>query len=420
MKAAVVQSAMPSSPTANQDFTDGVFSSDVKAGLCFLSRGVTSNTIAEHSGIGIGVIDSAATQRAWSTHNQDALGTSSDVRQEMSTTQIALFADAAANDTIAEAVGSILSNGVRAAWSDWNANELVSMLMIGGSDVEASVVSATLNGTTDVTVNHGLSAAPHVIICVSSGEAASSNGTYCHSIGFYDVGAATYRGLSYRENNAATTLIAQKWMDSSIASEHSNTADTWNATINDVGATSFDVVASAATTDVLFFLCIRVTGGTFKVGDFTTRTTTGTQADISGMAAAPKAVIYATSFLSSASGAGTIVNDTNCESFGIGAAVNNESVTQQAASAKWADDAVVLGTTDTKSLTSGNKAGVAFNGSGALAYAFDIESWDSGGVTHDYTTVDGTARRVIYLAIAPAAAFGNAPRARYYEMMRNA
>jgi hypothetical protein len=408
MKVAVVQSAMPTSPTANQDFTHATFSSDLKAAILFATRGVAAGTIAEEGAISIGLLDDEANQASMAFHDDDGIGTATDVRTEVSTSAVLRFADAPSSGSLGSAVGSILSNGARAAWSGHSglANQLVSAFLLGGSDVEAEVVTATLNGTTDVTVAHGLSAAPHAIICLSPGNAANSNGTACRSVGFYDVAGATYRCMTHRQGSAnTTTLITQSWYTDAIAVEHDNVSAVWKATINDVGATTFDVVASAATTDVLMFLCIRVTGGSIKVGDFTTRTSTGTQADISGMSLAPKAVLYATSFLSS--GAGTIVGSSTCESFGFGAMVDNGGTTQRAGVAMYSSDGVdlSLNLTDTKSLTLGTRVG-AFNGSGALGYAFDVSSWDSGGVTHDYSTFDGTGRRVIYLAIAPASGGG--------------
>lgn len=404
MKAAIVQQAMPG-VTGNQDYTDAVFSSDIQGALCFFTRATASDTITEEGMISVGAVDSGANQGAFSVHSADNIGTATDYRVELSTTEVALLTNAVANNSIAEGVASILTNGIRINWTDVNANELISVLLLGGADVVVSVRNVTLNGTTDVNVNHGLGGTPTAIIGLCTANAASASSSSNITIGFYDVAANAYRALTSRHANAnSTSQVSQKWVVGSLVCEHDNATETWAATINDVGATTFDIVASAATTDVVTLICIRLVGGVVQVGDFTTRTTVGTASDITGMSKKPKVVFYLTSFLTAGTGSGNIVASGSCESFGLGIAVDNEGVTEQAAVSWWEDDGVVLGTTDTKSLTSGNKAGLSFDNSGTLGYAWDISSWNSDGVTHNYTTTEATARRVVYLALAPAVA----------------
>jgi hypothetical protein len=413
--ASVKQVAMPATATT-QDFTTTACSStNLDAALFAFTRGVTSNTIAEEGMLSVGALDSGGDEWGVSHHAKDNQGTASDARFESSTTQPAVMADAATNDTIAEGTGSVLSNGARITWTDINAQELINALMLCG-DGEANIVSATLNGTTDVTVSHGLANAPHLIVAVNPTASGNSSGGL--STGFCDVAGSacgTYRATTLRRgHNAATTQDTQVWVTDAIAAELDNTSIIHKVTINDIDSDSFDVVASAATTDVVYFLVIRIPSVDVKVGDFTTQTSSTTSADITGMSNAPIAAVYLTTFLSSSTAADTVVTTTNSESFGIGFAANN-SGTEQAATAYWEDDNVSLaGVSDTKSLTSGNRAGIAFNGSGALGYAFSIQSWDSGGITHNYNSFDGTARRVLYAAIAPddggaAASFGTSP-----------
>jgi hypothetical protein len=160
-------------------------------------------------------------------------------------------------------------------------------------------------------------------------------------------------------------------------------------------------VADAATTDIIKFVCLKVTGGAYKVGTFTTKTTTGTQADITGMSSAPQMVIYLPSLMTALN----TFNDTgNSESMGIGVAVNNNGSTEQGSIAGWNDDGITLGTTNTKSVTSNTKAGLIFSGTGTVAVDWAISSWDSGGITNNYTTANGAANYVAYLAIGGAGA----------------
>ncbi len=401
MKAIVKTSVMPSSPTATQSFTDSVFSSDAKAAIFFASRGTSSDAIANEAMLSIGFTD-GTNQAAWSFHDRNGQ-TSTDIRTEMSTAHSISFADGQSNNSLAEATGSLVATGAQLSWTDWNNSELISGFVIGGSDVEASVVTATLNGTTDVTVNHNLSGTPTAIIAISSGLSASGNGTACKSLGFYSVADDTYRCASQRQaSGVATTVLGQMWLTNAIAVEHDNSALVWSATLNDVGASSFDVVAggagAAGVTDVIYFLCIRITNGYAQVGDFTTQTSVTTHGDISSMAAAPTAVLYITTNLGQVQAAADLSLSGFCENLGFGAAALNGVSTEIASVNMFSDDAVT--TTKTRSLSS-NTGIVGMTNTGAgIEYAFGVDSWTTGGVVHNYTDVDTTARRVLYLALA--------------------
>lgn len=412
MKVALKQSAMPTNPTANQDFTDGVFSSDVKLLLPFFGRAVANATITGQAGLSIGGSD-GTNQASISHHIEDDLITTSDGDSRAFTTNTACLADAVTNSSIAEAAGSLLSNGGRLAWTDWNANELINALLVGGSDVLAAVSNGVLNSTTDVPITHGLGATPDVIIAFTINRDAVNNGTQAFgSIGFYDVVNNTYASVAYRNTNATTTSVAQALYTDSIVSniEVAGTRN-YRVTLNDIGATTFDMVADAVTANapttppVVFFICLKVTNGTFKVGTFLTKTSTGVQVDISGMAAKPKLEILLPTFLTALD---TISNATTPSSLGFGAAVDNESVTEQACASCYAQDAIVLGNptpvTNTESYTSNSKAGFIFDSAGAAAVEFSVDSWISGGVSHNYSTANASGRYVAYLAIAQEAA----------------
>ncbi len=403
---AVTSSAMPAT-TTTQDLTNANIDT-LDAAIIFFSRGITNNTIAEEGGISIGFVDGAGDDRGISAHEKDAQGTASDVQQENSTTNAANMADAASGSSIAEAAGSAVTDGLRLTWSDINSQELIGAFLTG-NDGAADATTLTLNNTTPVTVTHGLGATADLIVAISMTTTTTGNASFNPmSFGFYDVGGNTYRSVSSRHlHNGATTQTAGTYNNDALIVDHDNASIAYKVTVSNCDSDSCDFVASNTTTDVVFLMFYDFPAGVdIQVGDFTTRTTNGTNADISGMTDAPTAVLYGTTFMPTGSAANTVESDANeGEGIGFGAAVNNGG-TALASTAMYGNDAVALGTSDTKSLFSQDKI-VALNGSGALGYAFGISSWDSGGVTHNYTTTDGTARRVIYAAIGPQA--GSAP-----------
>ncbi len=411
---AVDSSGAPLTATTH-DLTDANIDT-LDAAIIFFGRGITNNTIAEEGAISIGFVDGAGDDRGVSAHAKDNQGTATDVRQEISATTAALMADAATDTSIAEAAGSAITDGVRLTWSQvTGAREKVGAFLTG-NDGAADAVTLTLNGTTPVTVTHGLGATADLIVAISTTGTASNDSFNPMSVGFYDVGGTTYRTVTSRHVHAgATSTVAQGYWNNAIVVNHDNGSASYLVTVSNCDSDSCDFVADGATTDVVYLMFYDFPAGVdIQVGDFTTKTSSGTQADITGMTDAPTAVLYATTFMPSATTVNTVEADANQgEGFGFGVAVNNGG-TQIASTAIWENDGIALGTTDTKSLFS-NTAIVALNGSGALGYAFN-PTWDSAGVTHNYTTFDATARRVVYAAIGPqagggggAASFGTTP-----------
>lgn len=402
MKVAIKQSAMPAS-TTTQDFTDTGFASDVKLFMPYLTRATANDTIANDWTQCVGAYDNT---RQWclSIHEDHNRITSTLTDSRDFLTNAACMADTITTTSIAEGAASNLSTGGRITWSDIDNLELVNGLLLGGSDVEASVVHGTLNGTTPVSVTHNLSGAPDVIIAYTMGAAEAGTTAQRWSQGFYDVASNTYVCNVQRSSSGdPTTIIDQAIYTTYVAASITATL-VWGVTLSSIGSTTFSMAASAASTAEVYFICLKVTGGAFKVGTFLTKTTTGTQADISGMSAAPALVMYLPSFLTSANGLDTIIAATTCESTGLGVAVNNGGSTEYGTIAMFNNDGTTLGNTSCKCVTSNTKAGFIFGGGGALAVDWNINSWDSGGITNNYVTADATARYVGYLAIAPTAA----------------
>ncbi len=399
--------------TTTQDYTDTSIGSAFDCAVLLASRGITANVIHDDAAMSIGFVDDEANMANISNHDRDNVTTATTGRFETSVAHAIRFSDAATDSSQAEATASVITDGIQLSWSDIFNEEQVRALLLGGTDLECEVSSGALNGTTNVAINHGLSAAPHVIIAMSAlNQNAATSSLNSSSIGFCDVSGTTcgtQRGMSRRTTDgAATSQTSNQWFNNALIVEHDNTADVYRMTVNTIGATTFNIVADqAAITDNVYFLSMRCTNCDIQVGDYTTKTSSGTQADITGMSQKPKLAFYLVNDMSGAA-ANTIDNSSaESESFGFGFAADNEGTTEYGAISMWTDDNVSMaGNNDSKSVISGSRGGFVFSGAGALSTVFSVDSWDSGGITHDYPVGEtaATAYRVVYLAIAPLVA----------------
>jgi hypothetical protein len=401
---AVESSKMPNSPTT-QTFTD-VNIDTLDSAIVFFGRGTTNNTVIEEGGLSIGFADGGGADLSISIHSDDAIGVNTDERTEKSATETVQLANAPTNGALANGTSAPVTDGLQLTWTDINAEELIGAFMTG-NDGAADAVVLTLNNTNTVTVTHALGATADLIVALNTSSSGNANNIDSFSIGFYDVGSNTYRTMSHRQSPAATTpAISTAYWNDKISVDHDNGGTVRiGVTVSNCDTDSCDFTAAGttadSTTDTIYLMFYNFPSGTdVQVGDFVTKTSSGTQADITGMAAAPTAVLYSTSFMPSSIAVNTTATAANeGEVIGFGAAVNNGG-TELASTSMQSNETGALGTTDTKSLFSQSSIS-SLSSAGALGYAFGISSWDAGGVTHNYTTFDATARRVIYAAIAP-------------------
>ena len=414
MKNAVVQVAMPATATT-QDFTDASISSDFKAALFFNTNGTANDTAAAGSRLGIGLVD-GTNQAAYGSAGQDAAATSQ-VSSSGNTTWAAILpTHASGGDPAAEsAYTSTLSNGVRITWSDIDAQQLINALMFGGSDVQAAVVTATFSGTgppQTVTVTPGFT--PDVLIAVAHGAAAGGNGNGVLSLGFYDRVGNTYAGFAQRNTTAVAAASANANLSSSwIAAEvDGSAAATYSVTVGNFTATQFDAtVSTGATSDIVSFLCLKITGGVYKVGIADTPTSTGNTAMVSGMSGAPSAVLW---LLTRMTATGTSTTDP-AGHIGLGVSVNNGGSTQQMYACAQIDDAA--DPTVDQCQTGNAACSRILDTAGAADVQATVNSWDAGGVTLNFSNVSASALKIPYLAIGAASAQSNAPRAMFQMMM---
>lgn len=394
MRFAVVQATTPAAP-GTQDYTDSNISSDWKGALFFASRGGANNTVT-----GDGIFSEGATdgtnQRLCGIGGPDG-ATSAGTMTVFNHSSTAACAGVGDNNSgtpnILGAYSSTLSNGVRVNYTTTTVQALMNALLVSGSDVQWSCVNQTLGtGSSPVTttVTHGLASAPDVIFCVASlGSARVTHG-------FHHVSGATYGCVSYCNINGVNpTLVGGYVGDDCIGAQVSNTAVTYKLTVTNVGATTFDVVATGSTieADVVTFISIKITNGVYKVGVATAPTGTGVAALVSGMSVTPDCVIAAMSRITNLN---TFDSGDAGGVYGLGVVVNNGGSTQQACSSLSSDDNAA--TSIEKSYTSNTKCVAVMDAAGAIDIEAAHSSWDSGGVSLNWTNIS-SAVLIPYLAI---------------------
>lgn len=398
----VTAAAGTGTPTFNQDFTDsttfgggtpefavcwssGTSTTDTgQAGVAF-QVGMVANSV-EGSIAGLGP-DAQATQTTYSAGNKTTFG----YHHVNSSGNV----DGSANL-------SLIANGVRFAWTDQSVGETISCL-IGDGEIQASVASLTSNnGTSAQAVTHGAGGTPDFIIALGNGMAVGDvNGNINPGIGFWTSGAEV--GVSQILSSAAATTATVARISSTEAVNRigGTTSFVYTGNISNVGATTFDVTYSANHTHVVHFLSVRSTTDTplyVKAGTFTTKTSTGTQADVASMSGAPQVILTVGTQLTALDTGSTA---DPADALSIGAAVKNtgSGSTQYGSAAISDNDNTASSSAHACNQWSNTVHLKILATNCATDVAATVSSWDSGGVTHNYTANgSGVAAQVLYLA----------------------
>lgn len=418
MKCCIVQAT---ADTGSQPFTNsGVFGGEVPKAAIILSSIATANdtpTATVNQVIGF---VAATTQGGISIQDNDAT-TPNTASYANYSSQVYSMAGSG-GPTTGDATGSMIANGVQLGWTDDSSTELISALLLGG-DLEAYVSAVTGNGSTSQTgVAHGLTAAPEWMMLLTTGHAnslqAKDNAKY--GIGFWTAGAQQCLGAQLSQHNVATiNARAQISSTKAIVNKANSPGFTWTGAISNVGATTFDLTWSSGHTAVVYVLAVRSTSGSMDAqsGTFATQTSTGTNADISGMSVAPQVVLYALSRAKAVDTEYTAGDDASVA--GLGVAVKNSSTgaTQYAVAVSSDEDSESSVNNHAYSQSSAAECIKVLDASNGTAdIQATVNSWDAGGVTHNYSNVNATAREVMYLAFGAEVAASSAPRARMLTM----
>lgn len=412
MKAALVQNVAPSTDDVMQDWKSPLFSSDCKALILFGGRENANNTSNSHGTLVVGATDGTNAVALGMTNadsvdpsQADSVLVSNRCYAMLGLTVTSLVAEADLQGVTHP------SDGLQIHWADGPLGDyLINGLLLGGDDIEVSVVSAAFSGGgsgQQIAVNHGLSGAPDLIICLGNGSAVNSsgilnrpNGGY-FEIGFYDVATGAYASAnSFIANAAATAADANYISTSFIAAQNNAGTLAYQVTINDVGASTFDMQTSANTSDGFVFVCIRgrhqrlVT----QVGVAQTPPTGGTWTPISGMAATPQVVLWVPTRMTAVNASSTT---DDAGHIGFGVSVRNPAGTQQAAQVSSDDDGA--GVVMSRNHITNTKSLVVITTDGTLDFEAQVSSWNPDGLTLNVTNA-AAGLRIPYMAFGVPAA----------------
>jgi hypothetical protein len=417
VKAAVIQNATLTTLTT-QDWTDSTAvpgDTSLKGMITFGSYATANNTATADGRLTMGASD--LTHNGAVSYSQVVNGSviaSANQTNYITNVGNLLVASSVPNVLVKASVTSALTNGARVTYSNIQASQfLINAALVAGSDIGFGNNSVTLtNPTTVISIPHNCGGTPDVIVC----QALSGVGALPGGAGIatditmvYERGGGTTASHTFAYGFKTDPTKTAAYITSAAAATGINvsTGASGNTfTIGNVGATTFDVTLSFDQGSPTQFNVFAMRGTsnpiTAKCGLFTTKTSTGTSADITGMTQPPILVMYLPTRLTAAA---TLATDDTSACMGIGWSANNGGVTQQYCSSIVLPDNVATNQV-AFSRTSNNRAGIILDNSGNILTDWQINSWDSGGITHNYNTSSGTAYEVMYVAISSPVAGG--------------
>lgn len=301
------------------------------------------------------------------------------------------------------AYSSTLSNGVRLNVTSVTANRLTETCLISGTGAAMKVGTQYIaSGSTSAVVTHGLGGTPDVIILLTAQNIASNTDEVdCHgvSMGFWDRASGNQSCvILYMTDAAATTDIAGAAFNNSAGEIFAGTSGTSAAhvTLTSVGSTTFTISLSAnpATNNMYGWIALRGTAAQlFTKNVLTTMPTgTGNNTPISGMSGRPQFLMTIPTRLTAAN---TVATDDSAGSEGVSIAASTTSTYgNQACTFK---DGVA--TSVSKTDLNNQYAVMKCDNTGNLDVTATVNSWDTGGVTLNYSAVGASAFEVAMLAI---------------------
>lgn len=393
MKAAVVQAAIRTS-TGTQDFTDAQFSSDIKAFLGLMTSSLAVNTNTADLRLSEGMYD-GTTQALISNYSQDAVADSVVRKSHSASAAVGLIPDGTTFTPLAAA--SFVATGTRLTFSAASVAQLLSTLMIGGSDVTAVMSVADMNNASAVVIAHGLGSTPDLVLCLTHGSATTINASRCiASFGAYAVANATYICQSLDRQDAAATETLNGALRTDCIAHDNQSA--YTVTMSAIGSANMTATPSAsAGTDRLTFLCFKITNASVKTGTFNLPTTLG-EFDAFSL---DKEISWAIFLNSRQTATGSGSADAN-GLYGRGfAAKTAAGVIQQAVGVISSDAGAT--TTVNKSQTNATQVIRVLSVAGSSAATAEVEDFQSSGNCRmNLLTTDGAAYTQGYIAVGNA------------------
>ncbi len=277
-------------------------------------------------------------------------------------------------------------------------------LALGGTDITNAVGGqiAMPNSTADFSVT-GLGFQPDVVFLsvILLGVNGTANNNNSFSFGVAKSSSAMWCAAIKGQNAAATMNTSRAFFDNRCAVVHQSTGDT---IVDEVGFVSMDAggftlshPVNSAGAYLINYLAIK--GGQWAVGNFNQATSAGVQASVTGLAFQPVGALFGHASYETANAV------TPTARIGIGAATSTsqrqaiwmgdeDAAANAIANQRYATDKVVMMYDEATSA-----------GATVISEA-DLSSFNSDGLSLNWTTADATARKVGYVAFGDNAVAG--------------
>lgn len=409
MKVELVQSLAPGAP-GNWDIVSGGGASSPSndmVGALFLEAACTTNDQNISSLRWTFGATDLTTSIGISQGGQDGVANAG-IRSMFSNTNCIFTANGTGGQTDpVGGFGSSLSNGIRMTLSSSaTANRLMNTLLISGGDSAMKVGNIYFaNGDTTHVITHGLGGTPDILIIVGSIDVPSSTNEVDGKgffIGFWDRTTGNMCCQAYHATTGAATTDNAAFISNAHVGEiiGATGASAASVTVASIGATTFTInfSGSAGNNNMLGWIALRGTSTQMfsKNAVATLPTSTGNTALVSGMGGKPQVYLALPTRMTAVN---TAVATDAAGSWGCSLGCTTDfSTTFQGMNAATFKDGVAT-SVGRHQISNVHGLEELLNTGVADAQA-TVNSWDSGGVTLNYSAAAAGA------FLAPVLAFG--------------
>lgn len=401
MKPSIVTVAQPASNT-NFDALDSNILNDWK-GSIIIGSNPTSPGGAANGNMFIGACDGTRNV-GWVCSLPDATAGANSIQRVSATYCIQHMSGTVLNSS--GYLDSVQPRGPRFKMFTNDATaHLMHVLNFAGADYEFGC-SSGLFSTTDTTQTwaHNLTGLPDWlwVIIGNSCTTFDANHGFVPTMGMWD-GANSIGWGAEHVPSSNPSVVAARMVAGDLGHFISSTpADFTSFTLGSVGATNITINKGSAgsTSAAIIVIAGRHLSGSAAESAFisTLPAATGLNTVNAGMAVKPQVWINMHSRLGATTYSG---NSDTAGSFGVGFAVNNAGVTQQASIACTTKQNVA--TSVAKSYASSSAAGVLLDNTGAVQGSTTVNAWNAGGIQENVGTAPASAMERMNLALGVTA-----------------
>jgi len=307
---------------------------------------------------------------------------------------------------------SWITDGVRITWDTTPPSAyLITVVLFGGTDISAFCDTRQL-GVLDTHVTDVGFEADLVFLNTSwNASLGVSINSYITQGIVWNQSTVVNRHVSYVGDDGAATSSSTARVGSLKSGQQ-----VWEGALyRTVNLTNFDsdgfnIIASDTFAYYVHYLAIKIENHSVSVGTYDTPTSTGNHS-ISGLSFKPKFGMFVQSFSDAINTLEKTDPDTNIFGISVFDSIN-------AYSNQFADKDNLI-TTQTKSVGYNKPVYIDIGDASPPHMAADFVSFNSDGVTLDYTVVDGTSRKFVYLLIEGDEVSGTIiPKIQNYIRMR--